>query len=244
MKVKTLIVAAFLCVPVGILVTAALRRQAVYQGLSASAWFARITCWHKTPALEAMQHLGKAAVPCLEEALKAPDSVTRHQAAWVLGQLGPDARAAVPALLRALNDEEDMVVSMSIEALGAIAPLTEDLAPKLVAKLGKGNESSRYACTVLWQIERERKVANLSPPFTNAYDFAMAFARSPTPYIRVRGAYRLVNMSPQDDRVKAAIQALVNDPDLSVRDRIGVFLRFPNAIPPENMHWAYQPYPP
>ena len=50
------------------------------------------------------------------EALKDKDSDVRGRAVWVLGKIGPEAKAAVPALIEALKDEEEHIRRNAAEA--------------------------------------------------------------------------------------------------------------------------------
>ena len=76
-------------------------------------------------AAEALRKIGPVAVPALIEALKNKDSEVgvRGGAAYVLGQISPEARAAVPALIQTLEDTDEYVRGTAADALAKIGPV-------------------------------------------------------------------------------------------------------------------------
>ena len=74
--------------------------------------------------------IGKPAVPFLIEALKEKE--IRAVVTFILGRIGPNAKAAVPALIEEIKDEDKNVRARAVEALGKIGPETM---PTLLAAL-------------------------------------------------------------------------------------------------------------
>lgn len=64
--------------------------------------------------------MGKEIVPTMISLLKDDDSEMRRGSAWMLGNLGPDAKDAIPALTVALNDSSEAVRIKAAEALKKI----------------------------------------------------------------------------------------------------------------------------
>lgn len=52
---------------------------------------------------QALGQIGRASVPALIDALRNDDKNVRREAAWALGQIGPDAGSAIPALAELLH---------------------------------------------------------------------------------------------------------------------------------------------
>src|SRR6266700_2322397 len=91
-----------LLLPVGILTTIAIFRQRTtyYQGMTVDVLLSQVSLSGTSAPLEALQKMGKGIVPELRLALEpGNDHSRRLRAAWVLGELGPEARDAVPDLM-------------------------------------------------------------------------------------------------------------------------------------------------
>lgn len=83
--------------------------SAFFHQMEASLW-ARINWKNNFP------------VPVLIEALQAEESEVRWHAAWVLSQIGNEAKVAVPTLIEALKDKEGEVrhrVAKTLWAMGS-----------------------------------------------------------------------------------------------------------------------------
>jgi HEAT repeat protein len=84
--------------------------------------------WSAQAALEA---IGSAAVPGVEELLRHPDSSVRSDAARILGGIGPSAFTAADSLTTALDDHNVYVrrwVMLAVLEIGRVnAPLREKL---------------------------------------------------------------------------------------------------------------------
>jgi HEAT repeat protein len=61
----------------------------------------------------------------LIDALDDEDPRQRAEAAWMLGNIGPEAKAAVSALVQALRDEDWRVRDAAIWTLGNTAAMAE-----------------------------------------------------------------------------------------------------------------------
>jgi|GEM_PF-2412381 len=64
----------------------------------------------------------KKAVPALTKGLSTDNEYARAKAAWLLGRIGPDARAAAPALIRSLDVGDPRVMHVVAEAIDLISP--------------------------------------------------------------------------------------------------------------------------
>src|SRR5947209_14146481 len=128
-------------VPLLVLSLAVMTRAAdekTYEGKTLQAWLAQLQ--DKEPkqslaAIDALLKVGPPAVPALGDALKGKEAALRRNAAYVLGELGPDAKDAVGALADALRDEDAGTRQYAAAALGRIGPDASAATPGLVAAL-------------------------------------------------------------------------------------------------------------
>jgi HEAT repeat protein len=84
-------------------------------------------------ALDALAAIGPSATPVLINALKHEN--LRGHAAYILGQIGPDAAAATPALAKLLTDKNERVAQEAAVALANIGPGAKDAVPALIEVL-------------------------------------------------------------------------------------------------------------
>jgi len=220
----------FLCVPVAILITAAIRRDPTYQGKPAAIWVEEIRT-DQDAALNALRHIGKGSLPALREALKTASPTERCRTAWVMGRLDSTAaHEAVPDLIQMLDDDSPGVQCEAMMALTRIGITNADLSPKLMAKLPNG-DTGAFAATLLNSIEQERKAANLPPLPEAGYDYGAACLKSPTPAMRLNGAIQLASVAQKDDRAKSALQSLLKDQNGWVRQETAHLMTNPAALP-------------
>jgi len=202
----------------------------MYQGEPATIWAERIRT-DRDAALNALQHLGKGALPALREMLKGPSRTESCRAAWALGRLGPAATNAVPDLIQVLGDGGNIgLQSEAMLSLSRIGITNKDIVPELMAQLTNFYVCG-FAATLLNSIERERKKENLPPFPEEGYDYGMACLKSPTPFIRLNGAIQLASVAQRDDRAKIALQTLLNDGDIAVRVQTARLMTNPGALP-------------
>jgi hypothetical protein len=94
-------------------------------------------------AVSIISNPAKAAVPALIGALQEPDPdggyLVRMNAAWALGNIGPEAQEAVPALLKALEDSDKNVCEQSLRALLHIGLEANQAIPAFVKALESGH---------------------------------------------------------------------------------------------------------
>jgi HEAT repeat protein len=74
----------------------------------------------RTYAVDRLLNIGPDAVPELIKALEGDYGQVREYAAYILGKMGPDARAAIPALTDALWDKDKRVRGTAQKALAEI----------------------------------------------------------------------------------------------------------------------------
>jgi HEAT repeat protein len=211
MKNKIVVVLLFLALPVGILVRVALRRESGRRDSPVAHALEGMKMTLPSPGLETLRGMGTSAVPVLQRSLSSAEAGTRLKASWALWQLGPVGRDAVPELVRCLDDTSPSVQSFSIRALGSIGVFNELVASRLMAKLSSSNAAvSCPAAEVLMGMYSEQKSRGRSSPYGEPLDFAMAFVRSPEPYVRSR-AVELLGSLPRDQSTEAALRALASD---------------------------------
>jgi HEAT repeat protein len=86
-------------------------------------------------AADALEKIGRAAVPDLLPVLRHPDPMMRCRTMWVLGGMGPEAVDAVPTLVEALNDPGEHAPTNAARALGEIGPAARAAVPALTREL-------------------------------------------------------------------------------------------------------------
>lgn len=96
-------------------------------------------------ALDALERLGRAAVPALSDAMNSPDAHVRSAVAWTLGRMGTKAGTAWESLARALEDPDADVRRASAWALGRIGAEARKAAPALVRALEDPSADVRSA---------------------------------------------------------------------------------------------------
>ena len=83
------------------------------------------------------------AVTSWTERLKDPDKHVRRQAAYALGQIGPEAAKAVAALAAAADDNQLEVGWFALDALGRIGPAASRAVPEIVRIIKDSQEYSK-----------------------------------------------------------------------------------------------------
>ena len=209
----------FICMPVGILITAGLRRESTYQGKSALAWFENMKMSQQSPNLDALKQMGKSAIPVLQMELKSEKVGYRIKSAWALGQIGVIARDATPDLIQALKDQNMIVRINAIKSLMVIDMFEPELVSQLIARLDDSDLGvDNSAADALIKIEQEQKKGRVTF-VTNDFDCAMAFLNSPSIHVRLIGLNRLIKLSTSDERVVTTMKSLLQDKSLPIRER-------------------------
>ncbi len=104
-------------------------------------------------AVQAIAHVGPAAVAPLVQFLSHPDKYVRRHATWGLGKLGPQARSAMASLCAALHDTDPRTASGAAQALGSLGPAAAAAVPALTeAMRGTNVVLCRLAAKALSQI--------------------------------------------------------------------------------------------
>lgn len=87
----------------------------------------------------ALGHQGRAARPVIQalikRLLKDPIFDIRKDAAWALGEIGPEAKEAIPHLVEALQDEFEFVRREAIESLSKIGANPAEIVPAFIKAL-------------------------------------------------------------------------------------------------------------
>ena len=217
----------FLCVPVAILITTVVHRDPTYEGKPAAVWVKEIRT-DPDAAMNALQHMGKRALPALRDMLTTASVTERCRAARAMGRLDPVvARAAIPDLKQALGDGP-AVRSEAILALMHIGVTDADLAPRLIGEL-TNDWTGAVAATLLNSIETNRAAMGLPPLPEAGYTYGMACLKSPSPGVRINGAYQLASVAQKDPRAKAALESLLHDYHPWVRNEAARVMANPTA---------------
>ena len=219
MKSRFFRVAIFCFIPVGFLVTGIVRRESGLQGKSVSVWFAEMKMARESPGLDALRKAGLSAVSVLKRELGSESTSQRYKAAWALGQLGPIAREAAPDLIKAIDDGDPVVRKNAIEALTQLKVAEISMVPKLLNRLKDSDMGVDIASAELLKRIEERGTKEDSSVRSNQFDFAVAFAASSCPSVRLIGAERLADLSLKEDRVIRALEMLLVDQSEFVRNR-------------------------
>jgi HEAT repeats len=219
---------AYAAFPIAIFTAALINREPRYHGKTALKWIDELRL-NPDASLDALRHMGPAAVPALKNGLKSLSATHRCRSAWVLGRFGPEAKDAVPELIRALDDRRPGVQQEAMASLSHIGITNEDIVRQLQSKLTV-KIIDGFAATLLDSIERERKANNLIPVPGDQFDYDMAFLKSPTRSVRTYGVIKLAALARQDERAKTALQALSSDRDLVIRLQAEKLMKNATAI--------------
>ena len=110
--------------------------------------------------LHALPAIGPQATPGLIDGLRDSDATIRKWSAFVLGNIGPDARDAIPTLIVLLGqDPNETVRAMAARALGLI-----DRTGKSVSALIDATHSESYGI----QMQAETALGSIGPPAREA----------------------------------------------------------------------------
>lgn len=178
-----------------------------------SVLFICCTAWGSGPALAPdsdppggidLRHHSRAdlanAVPALVEALKSPQAGIRRNAAFALGELGPEGVPAIAALTEALAHDTDIDVRRDAAfALGEIGP---DALPALMPLLSAPDARIRRSVASSLVRIGEPAVPDLA-----------ALLHSPDPIVRRNAAGILGRMGPTARSAVAALEACREDND-------------------------------
>jgi HEAT repeat protein len=112
-------------------------------------------------AIQALSSLGdkarKTAIPVLIELLGDKEAIMRIKAAWVLHDIGPEAKAAVPALIKLLRDKDPEAQMAAASALGKMGPAAREAVSALTRLHRDGPSDVRSsAAKALEEIKKER----------------------------------------------------------------------------------------
>ncbi len=155
--------------------------------------------------VELMQQYGSdihKAVPALLESLKSSQASIRRNAAFALGELGPDAAPAVDALAHALRNDTDIEVRRN--AAFALGEIGTAALPVLLKSLNDKN--SRVRRNVASALVR------IGPP---AIPALIPMLDAPNPIIRKNAAGILGRIGPKAKTAVPALEKHLDDPDKS-----------------------------
>jgi HEAT repeat protein len=150
-------------------------------------------------ALDALATLGPRAVPRLINALK--HDTLRVQAAYTLGQIGPQAAEATQPLAGLVGDANSKVASEAAMALAKIGPAAKASVPALVAALEKPECDSAHA--IIYALGKIGPDASAAKP-------ALVKRVTSDASLAVLAAWAITQIDPRSSEVSsAALPALV-----------------------------------
>jgi HEAT repeat protein len=149
-------------------------------------------------ALDALATLGARAVPRLTAALK--HEPLRVQAAYTLGQIGPEAAPATAALAELLSSNSPTAANEAAMALAKIGPAAKASVPALVAALEKPECDSAHA--IMYALGKMGSEAKAAKP--------ALVKRIADPATAVLAGWALVEVDPSGPEVSSvAMPALI-----------------------------------
>jgi HEAT repeat protein len=164
--------------------------------------------WSAVTAIEKLGPAAKAAVPALSVTLKDKNALLGVQAAWVLGEIGADAKMAVPALIERLN-AGGFLPSAAAIALGKIGPEAKAAVPDLIEVLTGKTEGITFngASPVLNAAEALGKIGPDAKMAVPALNDALHQQRGD---LRVVAALALWRIEKRDEPVTVLKKELTN----------------------------------
>ena len=176
-----------------------------------------------------LTQMSKMAVPELQSALQDPDANFRWKVAWILGQMGEQAKDAVTTLATVLNNtqEDPNVRGAAAWAIGSIGraanqgmPNFRNMIASLTELLRNSDNDANIRSNVAWALGRmgpEVKGENTQFPaaVTAALEAGLA---DPDSEIRRNASWALGQINPNPQiAVPALTYVLARDPDHRVR---------------------------
>lgn len=129
----------------------------------------------------------------------------RRKAAWLLSEMGGDAKPALAALIKALEDDDDRVTQLAADALGAIGPEAKDAVAPLIEALKFKNQSAAGALV---------KIAPESPQVARALIETFEDKAYPN---RSQLLYSLSDLKSERERLEATLLAANQEPEDQIR---------------------------
>ncbi len=118
--------------------------------LDAAKGFTGNTVWR---AAEALQNIGKDAIPILRESLSSPDAAARQLAADVLAKLSATPESeSIPGLIEALRSSEPAYRSRAIQSIQRLGPVAIGVLPALLEFLADEKALPNDRTQVAWII--------------------------------------------------------------------------------------------
>jgi HEAT repeat protein len=150
-------------------------------------------------------------IPALESMLRSRQGSTAPEAAFAVGELGPDAEPAVPALVAALAHPDNDTRRAAAHSLGRIGPAA---IPALRNAIGSGEDQAK--CHVV------EALGWIGPSSVDALIGALA---SPSPPVRRSAARALGRLGPAAKQAEPALVKAVSDPESELRDAAAAALK-------------------
>jgi HEAT repeat protein len=166
----------------------------------------------------------EAAVGALVKLFESDDRPeVQREAILALAAIGPKAVAAVPALTKVLSDKasgdtEGINVGVAVYALGAIGPKAK-AAQETIEKLSEREDTEPLLQTIsLWALARmnpddKQLVGEVVPRLVN-------MLKSPRPELRTAAARALIDLDPDPEIVRPALDKAMEGADPEVLDHV------------------------
>lgn len=196
---------------------------------------------------EALQEMGRDAVPALAAMLRGPVPGMRLDAAWALGQVGTEASSAVPVLVESLKSEDWELREAATSALQRIAPDSPVVADAVVqtwmaamrtadrrqrdaavAVLGRMGARAAQAAPLLAELVEDptsgaaRSLAQMGPAAAPAVPALTKALANSEVHVRQQAADALGRIGPTARPAVLALIAALKDQDAEVRWRAAV----------------------
>lgn len=162
-------------------------------------------------ARAALQYIGSASIPALEQSLADTNAMRRANVGCVLLKLNPRSPLAIRGAVAALTDRDPLVRLAATHALRNAGAHAEPVIPEMVEALRTDNDDFvRMSIAAI--------LSEMNPPRANTRHALLAAINDPFPGVREWSARGLGRMRPVSREAIAALSfALEHDKDLGVR---------------------------
>lgn len=138
-------------------------------------------------AVDAVARLGSVMVPQLIDALRFES--LRPRVVFLLGEIGPDAKAAVEALVELIKSPDRRTREETLLALAKIGPAASSAVPALTKALYQPEGTSRYGAAYA--------LGRIGPPAESAIQALLSATRNSDDTLALLSAWALTQIAPK-----------------------------------------------